>query len=314
MLLQPRSRFFLRHELRFRAAYKHGLPLPFHAVGKHLDVQSVLQTAIKAGKADLVLKSKDIVRLTTLDLRLKAKLAILLFRRSDPDAATPIFENEKTRALRRSDKKPDEAVALSAHLFVRLGDVPDAAHPTYKAILEEVPGLSRTYIQALMANLLRDSPYEYTDKRGESKETHSVVDFHGLKSEKVGGALKNSTIPYVTLVRPGSVAGLDTEGMVVPKDERLKLEIRAKPENTLKILNRIKAWAPTRHWKDVLVEVDMPENRKRLVSIAREADAADILFVRSVPIDVQNDLDPCTDKINEELVSKAQALFAADDK
>jgi hypothetical protein len=50
------------------------------------------------------------------------------------------------------------------------------------------------------------------------------------------------------------------------------------------------------------------------VSIAREADAADILFVRSEPIEVGNPLDPCTDKINEELVTRAKAMFAKDAK
>jgi hypothetical protein len=59
--------------------------------------------------------------------------------------------------------------------------------------------------------------------------------------------------------------------------------------------------------------MDMPENRSRMVSLAREADAADILFVRSVPIDVKRPLDACTDTINEELVAKAQELFAADE-
>jgi len=313
MLLEPRSRFFLRHELRFRSYRKHGLPLPFYTKDKKLDVRTVLADAIKADRASLTLKSTDVVRLTTMEIRADKDLAVLLFRRSDPDAATPIFET-KARALRRSDKKPDEAVAVSAHLFVRLSDIPDAAHPTYRAIMEEVPGLSRTYIQLLLADLLRDRPYQYTDKRGEKQDTYTLVDFHGLKSEKVSGALKNSTIPYVTLVRPGSIAGLDAEGLAVPKDERFKIELRATPHQTVKILNKIKAWAPTKHWKDVLVEVDMPENRKRIVSIAREADAADILFVRSVPVDVKNELDPATEKLNEELIGKAIGLFESDEK
>jgi hypothetical protein len=98
-----------------------------------------------------------------------------------------------------------EAVAISAHLFVHLGAIADAAHPTYPAILEEVPGLSRTYIQALLQGVLREATYRYTDRRGSEKETYTLVDFHGLKSEKVGGALKGeSVVPSVTLVRPGS--------------------------------------------------------------------------------------------------------------
>jgi hypothetical protein len=65
-------------------------------------------------------------------------------------------------------------------------------------------------------------------------------------------------------------------------------------------------------WKDVLVRVDMPENRSRVVSIARDADAADVLFIRSEQVEVNNELDPCTANVNEELVAKAIEMFTRD--
>jgi hypothetical protein len=67
-------------------------------------------------------------------------------------------------------------------------------------------------------------------------------------------------------------------------------------------------------WPKLLVEMHMPEERTRLVQLAREQDAADILFVRSVPVDVKTPLEACTATINEELVAKAQTLFAEDDE
>jgi hypothetical protein len=312
MLLAPYSRFFLRHQLRFRTPYDHGVPMSF-IDAKYLDVREILEEAIKKNKASLVLKNNDVVRLTTMDVRPKDKIAVLLFRRSDPEAATPIFEDESTRKLRKSDKRPNEAIAVSAHMFVRIGAIEDAAHPTYQAILEEVPGLSRTYVHTLLHDIVKDVRYEYTDKRGERKETHTLVEFHGQKSEKIGGALKGqSIVPSVTLIRPGNVKGLDVEGLVVPREQRMKLMIRAKPAQTLGILKKIQAWMKDHDWPKLLVEMHMPEERTRLVELAREQDAADILFIRSVPIDVKTPLEACTDAINEELVAEAQALFAED--
>ena len=127
-----------------------------------------------------------------------------MFRRSDPRAATPIFEHSKTRKLRRSDKNAEEAVAVSAHLFVHLNKIVDAAHPSYHAILEEVPSLSRTFINNLISDVLRGTKYKFLDRHNEEKETYTLLDFHGVKSEKFGTALKQSSVPYVTLVRPGS--------------------------------------------------------------------------------------------------------------
>jgi hypothetical protein len=311
MLLGTHSRFFLRHELSFRPAHNRGEPLQFQDTGA-LDVEDILKRGIATGRAQYVLRSQDIVRLTAMDVRPKDKLAVLLFRRSDPNAAAPIFEHRKRGTLRKVDKSADEAVAVSAHLFVNLSGVKNRANPTYRAILEEVPSLGRTYIQAVFHALLAESIYHYTDHRGDKKETHSIPKLDGVKSEKVGGALKNSHVSSVTLVRPGNVEGLDTAGLVVAREQRMKLIIRAEPEKTLGVIKKIQSWMKTHDWKDAVVEVDMPENRKRLVSIAREADAADILFVRSEPIDVGNPLDPCTDKINEELVTRAKTMFAKD--
>ncbi|MEY9590991.1 hypothetical protein ABIA06_003282 [Bradyrhizobium yuanmingense] len=314
MLIAPYSRFFLRHHLRFRTAYNNGVPLPLRTDDGRLDICDVLQTAIDRNNATLVLRNKDIVRLTKLDVRADQNVAVLLFRRSDPDAATPIFENERTRQLRASDKKPEEAVAVSAHLFVRLGGIPDAVHPSYDAILEEVPGLSRTFVQALLHSIVRQINYKYTDRRGEEKDTYTMVDLQGIASEKVGGALSgNSVVPAVTLVRPGNVKGLDSEGLIVAREERMKLMIRAKPEQTLGVLKKIQRWMKTNNWPKLVVEVDMPEKRTRHVQLAREADAADILFVRSVQVDVPTQLEACTDVVNEELLQKALELFASEE-
>ena len=311
MLLDKHARFFVRHQLRFKACRDQGAALSFLSP-TDLDVIDVLKKAIAAGKADLVIRAGDTVRLTKVDVREADNIAVLLFRRSDPAATTPIFEHPKTKRLRRSDKQPDEAIAVSAHLFVHLPKIADVAHPSYYAILEEVPSLSRTYIHDLIANILRDEKYLYTDRRGEEKQTYSVPDIHGVKSERVNNALTNSTVHCVTLVRPGQLNGLDTEGLMVPRDQRMRVILNVKPEGTLAALKKLTGWAREHSWEDVLVQFDLPDDRSRTVSIAREADAADVLFVKSELIDVSTPLDACTETINEELVKKAKELFAKD--
>lgn len=185
MLLDRHSRFLLRHRLRFRAERNHGVPLPFQAQNGH-DVEHALQDAITAGRARLVLRNQDVVALTRVEVRPRTGLAVLLFRRSDPNAATPIFEHQRTRRIRRADKADDEAVAVSAHVFVKLEEL-GGGHPTYRVIMEEVPGLGRSYIHHLIADILRNTTYLYTDRHGERKETYTVMDFHGIKSDSIGG-------------------------------------------------------------------------------------------------------------------------------
>jgi len=229
MLLDRHCRFVLRHQLRFRPERNHGVPLSFQAQHGAPDVEHALRDAMEAGRAQLVLRNQDVVALTAIDVRPAQRVAVLLFRRSDPNAATPIFEHQPTRRIRRADKADDEAVAVSAHLFVNLDGI-EGGHPTYRAIMEEVPGLGRSYVHHLIADILRDTTYLYTDRRGEQKETYTVLDFHGIKSDKIGDVMARSTIPFVQLVRPGKLEGFDTEGMVVPRDDKMTLSIRATPE------------------------------------------------------------------------------------
>ncbi len=314
MLLDPHSRFFVRHELRFRAQRDQGPALPFRDA-RHLDVEDALKAAMDADKASLVLRNQDVVRLTALQVRPRDHMAVLLFRRADPAAAAPVFENQRTRKLRKSDKRDDESVTVSAHLFVHLQEKEGVTHPTYDAILEEVPGLSRTYIQVLIGDILREVKYTWTDHRKRPRETYSIVELNGVKSDSIGQAMNNSAVPYVTLVRPGSVAGLDSEH-VQPRDETMKLFITAEPSETVAVLRKIKAWALGSQrghgkWKDVRVQIDMPERRSRIVSIARDIDAADILFLRSEPVNVPTPMLAATEVINEELVAKAKEMFAA---
>lgn len=310
MLISPKSRYFVRHELVFRPARNRGAGLPFVAEGRALDVADVIESAIAAGVAVLKLKDNDVVALTKLDLRPDDDLAVMLFRRSDPDAATPIFEHQQTKRLRPSDKKVYEAEAISAHLFIRLKPVA-GENPTYRAVLEEMPGLGRTYMQALLKELLNKSRYNYTDENGEKHETYTIPVFEGLQSESLGDALKAGEIQYVELVRPPRISGLDVAGLI-PHPERMRLTIKAKSRSAmLGAIAKVKDWSSDHGWPRLRVRVGTGDNRSRIVEIARTQDAADVLFVHSEPVETKRPMEQCTDVVNEELVDHAQRFFAS---
>lgn len=111
---------------------------------------------------------------------------------------------------------------------------------------------------------------------------------------------------------PAKVEGLDTEGLIAPKEERMKLTIKATPTQSLPLVRRIRRWADERDWDDVRVLIRLPEDRSRVVSVARQADAADALFVRAEQVFVDHDLDVCTEIVNEELLSRARKMFEGD--
>ncbi|MBS0274482.1 MAG: hypothetical protein JSR55_08780 [Proteobacteria bacterium] len=310
LLIETNSRFFVRHELVLRSARDKGAPLALMVDGDELDVVSLIQRAIRDNTATLTLKKNDAIKITTIEVRERENIAIVLFRRSDPDASAPVFENLKTRKLWAANKGPDDAEAISAHLFIHL-DAAAKPHPAHRAIIEEVPGLGRSYVQALLHDLLAENKYAYTDARGEQKETYTIPKFEGVSSETLGKALAGGGLEYIELVRAPDLKGLDTAGLV-PNPERMRLTVKSDTKKgALAQLDKVRAWiGKEKNWQRMRVLVKTEDSRSKVVEIAREADAADVLFVRSELVMTKKPLAQCTDIINAELVAHAKNIFA----
>jgi hypothetical protein len=311
MSSSPTSRYFVRYDLTLRPQRDQGAPLPLRDPGDGLDVLSVLKRALADGTAVLNVTEgeDDFVRLTAVEYRPRSNLVALLFRRST-DGSAPIFEHRRTKALRKSDKKDDEAEAYSAHLFISL-DSHDAPYPTHRAVLEEVAGLGRTYIQELLRRILRPVVYPYVDERRMDAETYTIPQMGGVASETVKNAIKGGGIKYIELVRAPRLDGMDTAGLVA-SPERLRLSIKSNRQGSLDMVRRVKAWAGNHGWDRIRVQVETKDERTRVVEIAREADAADVLFVRAELIDnINPPLEKCTDQVVDAMVSKARKLLSS---
>jgi hypothetical protein len=163
-----------------------------------------------------------------------------------------------------------------------------------------------------MQHLLRKHTYNYTDRNGEEKETHSIIEITGIKSQNLSDALKDSSIHQVVLSRMGSLGGMDSEGLICPRDETFRLYVKASPDKVSLTLAKIRSFAKANNWDDVVVRVDFPENRSRNVALDRDADAAEAFFVRAEQIVVRTPLEVCTDTINEELIDHAVQLLKDD--
>ncbi|MCJ2063385.1 hypothetical protein MKK63_11760 [Methylobacterium sp. J-088] len=287
-----------------------GKALSLAAPGNELDALHVIASSLgkegcilTVGKTDEcyvshIIKSKD------------EKYAALLFRRSSPDASTPIFGHRKTRRLRRAEKHKDEDLSVSSHLFLDLTESP-GRKGRYRAIIEEVPGIGRSYIRSVLNLTLRQSEYSYKDHGGNEKQTYTIADLEGFRSATIGEALKGGTISFVELVRQSRIDGLDTEAFE-PREERMRIEIKARGEGMLTALRTLNPWADAGGWEDIRVSIRMPEGKSRVVPLSRESDAADVLFVRAEQVYVESHLDACAEEVVGALFDRAVEMFSKD--
>jgi hypothetical protein len=307
MLLDRRSRFLIKHDLVVRPRRGVGAALAVEADGAELDVLTVLNDSVEAGTASQDLRAGDVLRITSAQ-RLDETLGVILFRRRDANASTQFFEHAATRALRRSDRSAHEDPAVSAHLFI---DLRPQAEGSYRAIIEEAPGLGPSYILPLLNSILRDRPYPSLDRRGVEVESRTHLELNGLPSQTVGAALQGGGIDFIELVRPPRLDGLDTAGLN-PSPERLRFGLRrGDGAGPLAMINRVRGFANAQGWPEMRVQVVSATNRRKTVQVARDADAATILFVQSELVETRNDLPSCSDAVNDELVAHARRLFAA---
>jgi hypothetical protein len=307
MLISAWSRFFVEYELIFKAGKGKGQPLHLIEEGERLDVVSILSGFAGREAGRITMGKDDWLSLTVVKPLPEHNVVVMIFRRDDPKASHQMYADLGQGSLRRSDKKATEVVAVSAHLIISTENTGTREHPKYRAVLEEMPGVPKTSIQALMNEILRNHRYEYVDRRGEPQLTHCVAALQGFPSETVENAMKDSKIPGVILIKQAKIEGLDFGGVIVPKDERLRLALKPTKE-PISMVDRIIAWAKQHDYKDYRVEIEMPNHRRRVVSL-REGDAASALFSRSVPIDLTVPIDPCSGVVIDELVDKAKVVL-----
>lgn len=309
-MLEKRERFFIRHRLVLRPKRQQGAALPFLARDPELSAVSVLKAAVANKQAFFKLAGGDTVRITRVDVREADDIAILLFRRRNPKAATQVFEDAEHESIRAADRGPKDDPAVSAHVFVQLK--PHAGGVvSHRAIMEEVPGLGTSYIRLVLDEVVKGRAYDYLDDRGQSKQTSTKVEFWGVPSANLKDAVKKNGFDFIELVKAPNLDGLDTEGLVA-RPERLRLyPQRGLKGDREKIVERVFGWARERGWSDVSVQVCENEKTK-VVKIGREADAATTLFVRADLVKTTKDMPACSDEVNEELVAQARAMFADD--
>ena len=281
--------------------------MPLLSDDDSMDADHLFRQLKKAGKAKQVLGADDVLSLHDYEAFSDRNVVAFLIRRSDPRGITQMYEHRKTYRIRPSDRDPLESITSTAHLFVRLPRKINP-HPTYDVLIEEVEGISKSHIQDFLNYLLGFHRYTYNDRNGDSKETKSVIDLTGLPSETMETALKTAIISRVLLVRPGKLTGLDGS-IAAPNEEVLPLRIKNDGDIYEK-LRKIRDLAKADGWKDVRVKVEMQEGKSRVVSLAREEDAATALFIRAREVNLMTPLPACSEKISNELMNKALRIFA----
>ena len=308
MFLEKHNRCVRRYNLTLAPRHALGAPLPLIAEKGQPSIFDALDGGIKTDTVKAAQSNGDIVTLVELDPRDDGVL-VLLFHRDSPNAADPTYRRiaEGKRHIRTGEKDDDEEQTVSAHLVIS----PVAGNAnTYKVVLEEIPGLSASSLIEIIRIGLSEYQYDYTDKRGDLKQTYCTLRYEGEKSAKLEEALAKGILD-IKLSKPATVDFLDADGIVAPGRETATLKLKAdlEPKDVLEKLKIWKKKAADAGWTDFSVDLQLDHNRKKTVKIEREDEAKEILFVRSEQLTFVTSMPVCSPTIVAEFVTKSIELI-----
>lgn len=267
MFLEKHSRFFRRFDLSFTPRHTGAPHLPVIADSNEFSIFDALNTRVVDEKALEVQPNGDIVELMEVTYEAKRKALILLFHRASPDAAEPTYRKKARQkagtkvTVRKAEKLEGEEQSVSAHLIVLDEAIRQG---TYRAALEEIPGISMAVVRRIIGQALHDYEYDFERKK-KQVNTYSTFKPVGVPSETLSGALKSGTLSYVTLVRPAKADFVDADGLFQPQTETMRIRVQGEVTsgNWRDYLPAMFKRAKAAGWTDFSVDLELDDNRRR---------------------------------------------------
>ncbi|WP_138983939.1 hypothetical protein [Sphingomonas elodea] len=306
MFLEKHHRFVRHYQFAFTPRKPSAPPLPLIAPEGQFSIFDALKNAADSNKALDVRPNGDIIELMSIDIHKKTGAVVALLHRASPNAADPMYRRKAREGvkLRKVKREEGEEPSVSAHLII----LPDPIKENvYNAILEEIPGMSMSLVKPVLAKPLRDYNYLYEDKRKREDSTHIILKPQGVKSESVTNALKTGNFGYIILSRPAEAAFIDAEDVFEPVDEKMKIKVKGRidPDTWMGMIGGLARRARDAGWDDFQIDIELDDDRMRRVPIARGEEAKEVLFIRSSEINLDTELEVCSNAVVDEFVEKA---------
>ncbi|WP_046865166.1 hypothetical protein [Microvirga massiliensis] len=313
MFLEKHSRFFRRFEFSFAPRHTGAPHLPIFSEANQFSIFDALSSRVDEEKALEVQPNGDIVELMEVAYDAKSKALKMLFHRASPSAAEPTYRKKarqkagKKVTIRKAEKHEGEEQSVSAHLIV-LDD--PIRQGTYRAALEEIPGISMAVVRRVIGQALHAYEYDFERKKKQIN-TYSTFKPVGVPSETLTGALKGGTLSYITLVRPAKADFVDADGLFRPQTETMRIRVEGQVinGNWRDHLPAMIRRAKSAGWTDFSVDLELDDQRRRTVKLDKQDEAKEVLFVRSDELNFQTELDACSVDIVDEVVTKVLSLI-----
>lgn len=253
-----------------------------------------------------------VLRLADIKVDEENEIAVLLIHFSDTKKADPAFEELDSGNVRYEKKKTGEGIAVSMHMAVSYR----TDHGRYLSLHETVPGLGVSRISSFLTSIFRKaSPHTYLiPGRPTSRKAWVKAKFDGHASEELEDALKNGELRDVELIEQLNIDHIFDEPGSLKEHSKiimLKPVKRLKGQACLDALTSLYAKARSNNVEKMRIHLksdDAAPLNVPLIDVSK-SEGLHASLVRTVAIEMENDMEQCEEKIREDMKDQLTDLI-----
>lgn len=232
------------------------------------------------------------------------KTLTVLMQLSDKRMADPVFADLERGTLRVEPKLEGEGIAVSAHFVIKTEpNVNSVDH--YKAVVECVPGITKSVFEPFLNWLLRAS-YENEEfvsaLTNKKYKLRPVLEVLSHTSQTLEESLAGSRLQGIRLISTSRVKGMDKNPYTETVEKAIKLKVVKQPGRTAK--NRLLSSLWERGKRDGYNKLSISyskDGKQSSLDLDLREDAATKLFTKMERIILPDGIGQCEEQIHEDL-------------
>lgn len=239
----------------------------------------------------------------------------LLFQLADTNASDPAFAELDTGVSRVVRKGDGEGLAATAHLVISLESQTPAFPEIYSAVFEEVPGITRTLIGAVMTALFNEAVEFEFDRDRDGKHSRCKcrprVSLLPLSAQDLSECLKGGWLLGFSAVRKVKDQTLDEEGDIKIEESRLVLKTqKSGAQRAIDLVKKAASIINKEGYTDLRVMYEDENKRKKSIPInPKRQDLQASVFIRSEYVHLPVKIEQCQSTIHPDLVKDMRVIL-----
>ncbi|HEK2033337.1 MULTISPECIES: hypothetical protein [Gammaproteobacteria] len=241
-------------------------------------------------------------------------LLTLLIQLADKRVSDPVFSNLESGALRVEPKLDGEGIAVSCHVVIKT--VPSATSVNfYRAIVEVVPGITRSVFEPFLKAMLKDAydgemfTSSINNKEYQLRPTLKVA---SLVSKTLEESLAGSSLVGMRLVKTSVIDEMDQNPYTEVRERSLKLGIKRQPSRGERgnLIEMIRGVALEDGYNKLIINY-RKDGKQSSLDIEIREDATDQLFTKLEKVILPDGIAQCEEFIHNDLTTRMSTLINA---